>query len=133
MRHDCPFLVQDVLFNSLLAKANRDLAEIARIIGEEHSSHEELAEKTKSAINEKLWDEDPFVVAVDIHYQSDSHMRRAVLKYTVARRWPRVDIAIASVRLRERKESAWPLRSALTQREARQEGNNLAFPNLRWF
>jgi Trehalase len=58
IRDDCPFLVQDVLFNSLLAKANRDLAEIARVIGEEHSSHEELAEKTKSAINEKLWDED---------------------------------------------------------------------------
>jgi hypothetical protein len=75
----------------------------------------------------------PFVVAVDIHDQSDSHLRRAVLKYTVARRWPRVDIAIASVRLRERKESAWPLRSALTQREARQEGNSVAFPNLRWF
>ena len=58
IREDCPFLVQDVLFNSLLCKANRDLAEIARVIGEDPSSHKDLAEKTKGAINEKLWDED---------------------------------------------------------------------------
>jgi glycogen debranching enzyme len=58
IREDCPFLVQDVLFNSLLSRAARDLAEIARVIGEDPSSHEEAAEKTKNAINEKLWDED---------------------------------------------------------------------------
>ena len=58
VREDCPFLVQDVLFNSILCKANRDLAEIARVLGEDPSSHEELAEKTKGAINERLWDED---------------------------------------------------------------------------
>jgi hypothetical protein len=57
IREDCPFLVQDVLFNSLLSKANRDLAEIARVIGEDPKPHEELAAKTKRAINEKLWDE----------------------------------------------------------------------------
>jgi hypothetical protein len=57
IRVDCPFLVQDVLFNSLLCRANRDLAEIARVLGEDPSSHEELAQKTKDAINEKLWDE----------------------------------------------------------------------------
>ena len=58
IRADCPFLVQDVLFNSLLCKANRDLAEIGRVIGEDPSSYEERAGKTKVAINEKLWDED---------------------------------------------------------------------------
>ena len=47
IRSECPFLVQDVLFNSLLCKANRDLAEIARVIGEDPSSYDELAEKTK--------------------------------------------------------------------------------------
>jgi hypothetical protein len=57
IREGCPFLVQDVLFNSLLAKANLDLAEIARILGEDPASHLERAEKTKGAINEKLWDE----------------------------------------------------------------------------
>src|SRR5215218_2750864 len=58
IREDCPFLVQDVLFNSLLSKANVDLAEIARILGEDPSPHKELAKKTKSAIEEKHWDED---------------------------------------------------------------------------
>jgi hypothetical protein len=58
IREGCPFLVQDVLFNSLLAKANLDLAELARILGEDPSPHEERAEKTKGAIEGKLWDED---------------------------------------------------------------------------
>jgi hypothetical protein len=58
IRQDCPFLVQDVLFNSLLCKANTDLAEVARIVGEDPLPHEERAEKTKNAINEKLWDEE---------------------------------------------------------------------------
>src|ERR671912_2072658 len=58
IRQDCPFLIQDVLFNSLLHKADRDLAEIARIVGDDPAPHEELAEKTKSAVEEKLWDED---------------------------------------------------------------------------
>ena len=58
IREDCPFLVQDVLFNSLLAKANGDLAEIARVIGEDPTAHEELARRTKSAVNTKFWNED---------------------------------------------------------------------------
>jgi hypothetical protein len=58
IRQDCPFLIQDVLFNSLLHKADKDLAEISRIVGEDPAPHEELARKTKSAVEEKLWDED---------------------------------------------------------------------------
>ncbi len=57
IREDCPFLVQDVLFNSLLHKAERDLAQIARVVGEDPAPHEERADKTKKAIEEKLWDE----------------------------------------------------------------------------
>ena len=29
----CPFLVQDVLFNTLLCRAEQDMAELARLIG----------------------------------------------------------------------------------------------------
>jgi hypothetical protein len=58
IRQDCPFLVQDVLFNSLLYKADGDLAEIARIVGEDPSPYEDLARKTRSAVEEKLWDEE---------------------------------------------------------------------------
>jgi mannosylglycerate hydrolase len=74
IRSDCPFLVQDVLFNSLLCKANRDLAEIGRIIGEDPSTYDELAEKTKGAINEKLWDEDRGIY-LDYDFADDRPIR----------------------------------------------------------
>jgi hypothetical protein len=74
IREDCPFLVQDVLFNSLLCKANTDLAEIARVLGEDPSSHEELAQKTKDAINERLWDEDRGIY-LDYDFADDRPLR----------------------------------------------------------
>ena len=58
IRRDCPFLVQDVLFNALLCQANRDLAEIAGILGEDSSTFEERAQQTAQAIERKLWDEE---------------------------------------------------------------------------
>jgi mannosylglycerate hydrolase len=58
LREDCPFLVQDVLFNTLLVRAGRDLAEISRILGEDPSPHEARADKTARAVNEKLWSEE---------------------------------------------------------------------------
>jgi hypothetical protein len=57
IREDCPFVVQDVLFNALLCRADKDLAQIARVLGEDASPLEERAQKTAHAINEKLWDE----------------------------------------------------------------------------
>jgi hypothetical protein len=57
IREDCPFLVQDVLFNALLCQADKDLAQIARVLGEDSSPFEGRAHKTAHAINEKLWDE----------------------------------------------------------------------------
>jgi hypothetical protein len=58
IREDCPFLVQDVLFNALLCQADKDLAQIARALGEDGGSFEKRAEKTARAMNEKLWDEE---------------------------------------------------------------------------
>src|SRR3712207_1511057 len=57
IREDCPFLVQDVLFNSLLVKAGENLSEIARAIGEDPGPFEAQSKKTKNAVNAKLWDE----------------------------------------------------------------------------
>lgn len=57
IRPDCPFLIQDVLFNTLLCQANRDLAEIARVLGEDGAPFEAQAERTARAIDAKLWDE----------------------------------------------------------------------------
>ena len=56
IRKDCPFLAQDALFNALLCQGERDLAEIARILGEDPSPHEHRAHRTAGAMNEKLWD-----------------------------------------------------------------------------
>lgn len=58
IREDCPFLVQDVLFNSLLCRAEGDLAEIARLLDEDPSPFEERARKIADAVNAKLWDEE---------------------------------------------------------------------------
>lgn len=53
--NECPFLVQDVLFNTILAKANRDIGEIAEAIGENSEKWFERADKTSRAIDKKLW------------------------------------------------------------------------------
>jgi hypothetical protein len=53
-----PFLVQDVLFNSLLVQANRDLAQIARVVGEDPNPFEAWAERTAASLNAELWDEE---------------------------------------------------------------------------
>jgi hypothetical protein len=57
VRADCPFVIQPVLFNSILVQANRDLAAIARTLEVDSHPFEELAEATGAAL-EKLWDEE---------------------------------------------------------------------------
>jgi len=52
---NCPFLVQDVLFNTLLCKANKDLAEIAELIGENPEPFNKKSDRTARAMNQKLW------------------------------------------------------------------------------
>jgi glycogen debranching enzyme len=58
IRHVVPFALQPVLFNSLLVQSNRDLAEIARILGSDPEPFEIRAETTARALDEKLWDEE---------------------------------------------------------------------------
>jgi glycogen debranching enzyme len=53
-----PFAIQPVLFNSLLVQSNRDLAEIARIVGADPSPFQARAESTAAALDETLWDEE---------------------------------------------------------------------------
>lgn len=78
IRQDCPFLVQDVLFNTLLCQANRDLAEIARILGEDATPFEAWAEGTAEAINTKLWnDEHAIYVDFDLRMSEPIHAHAA--------------------------------------------------------
>jgi mannosylglycerate hydrolase len=55
---DCPFIVHDVLFNSLLVQSNRDLAAIATVVGADPERHERRANETAAAIERRLWNED---------------------------------------------------------------------------
>ncbi|NNG07692.1 MAG: glycoside hydrolase, partial [Desulfobacteraceae bacterium] len=49
---ECPFLVQDVLFNSILCRANRDLLEIGRVLKEDVGEVQEWVDQTSKAISE---------------------------------------------------------------------------------
>jgi glycogen debranching enzyme len=53
-----PFALQSVLFNSLLVQADRDLAEIARALGEDPGPFEHWAERTAAAVDARLWSEE---------------------------------------------------------------------------
>jgi glycogen debranching enzyme len=53
---DCPYLIQDVLFNTLLCQADRDMAEIAALLGEEAAPFAARAEATAQALNSRCWD-----------------------------------------------------------------------------
>jgi Trehalase len=74
IREECPFLVQDVLFNTLLCQSGQDLAEIARILGEDPSPFETRAERTARAISQKLWDE-KFGIYLDFDLVVDEPIR----------------------------------------------------------
>ncbi len=52
---ESPFKVQDILFNSILNRANKDLIFIADIIGEDSSDISKLASKTTASMQKKLW------------------------------------------------------------------------------
>jgi hypothetical protein len=55
IRRECPFLIQDVLFNSILCRANRDLMDIGQEIGADVGQVRQWLEQTISAIRERLW------------------------------------------------------------------------------
>jgi hypothetical protein len=57
IRADCPFAIQDVLFNSILVQAGEDLASIARIVGDDPEPFERAAATTRSSLDRKLWSE----------------------------------------------------------------------------
>ena len=64
IRDVVPFALQPVLFNSLLVQSNRDLAEIARIVGADPDRFEIWAESTARALDEQLWD-DEYALYID--------------------------------------------------------------------
>jgi hypothetical protein len=57
LREATPFAVRPVLFNSLLVQANRDLAEIARVVGADPAGFEAWADLTARGLD-GLWDDE---------------------------------------------------------------------------
>lgn len=57
IREACPFRVQGVLFNALLVQSGRDLAAMAREIGQDGDRFEAQADRTAQAMNARLWDD----------------------------------------------------------------------------
>lgn len=56
--NEAPLQVEDVLFNSVLCRANLDLADIADLLGEDSSEARTWHERTAAAMNSKLWSDD---------------------------------------------------------------------------
>jgi neutral trehalase len=55
IRRTCPVLVKDVLFNTIAVRANRDLAALAEVVGEEPKPFRAWADLTCDHLNKKLW------------------------------------------------------------------------------
>jgi hypothetical protein len=51
----CPFLIQDILFTSMLARSNEGLIHLASLLGEEYSFIEDWNRKTTNGLNQKCW------------------------------------------------------------------------------
>jgi glycogen debranching enzyme len=73
IRDDCPFVVRDVLFNSLLVQANRDLAEISRVVGADPGPFETWADRTAAGLA-SLWD-DAEATYFDFDVRAGTHIR----------------------------------------------------------
>ncbi|WP_051463255.1 MGH1-like glycoside hydrolase domain-containing protein [Deferrisoma camini] len=58
IRAECPFLVEDPLFNAVLARADESLARLAEAVGEDPALPREWAEATARAIRTRLWHAD---------------------------------------------------------------------------
>ena len=73
IRDESPFAMQSVLFNALLVQASRDLAEIARVLGDDPGRFESWAERTAAGLEAKLWMEDD-ALYVDYDVKAGRHV-----------------------------------------------------------
>ncbi len=74
-----PFLVYDVLFNSLLCRANECLIEIGRIVGEDTAELKEYLAATRRAIEKWLWNEE-----AGLYFSYDARSNAQIEKPSVA-------------------------------------------------
>ncbi|UCG39611.1 MAG: glycoside hydrolase, partial [bacterium] len=73
IRSQCPFLVLDPLFNSILSRANRSLARLAGILGLRQERIQAWERRTSEAIRTTLWCPDR-----SMFYPRDAHTGRFI-------------------------------------------------------
>jgi glutaredoxin len=73
-----PFLIQGVLFNSILCKSELDLAKIAEALGYDSQVHYERADKLKTAVNKKFYDD-----TEGIYYNFDLVHQKPIKRDTI--------------------------------------------------
>lgn len=54
---ECPFLIQDPLFNAVLARADEDLAALGKLLGKETDRLRRWHERANEAMQRKMWHE----------------------------------------------------------------------------
>ncbi|RKY51884.1 MAG: hypothetical protein DRP89_08560 [Candidatus Neomarinimicrobiota bacterium] len=73
------FIIQPILFNSLMVSSLHSLREIGKIIGEDTSEISDWIHKTKRAINTKLWNKEK-----SLYGDYDLKNNKLILKDTIA-------------------------------------------------
>ncbi len=71
----CPFLVQDILFNSILVTSNNSLITIGEELGLDVTDIKQWNKKTIAAINQKLWDQE-----TGFYYSYDLRNNKRIFK-----------------------------------------------------
>jgi len=78
IRRESPFIVQDPMFNGILNRSNRALEAIARILGQDETEARQWYDRTRSSVQEKLWNqEDRWFYAFD--WKQDQQIRRKAI------------------------------------------------------
>lgn len=70
---DSPFLVQDVLFNAILYRADKDLQALGDVIGEDTSVIEGWIRRMEAGFNRRFWDDD-----AGLYYDFDVRHQRKI-------------------------------------------------------
>jgi hypothetical protein len=81
-----PFLIEDPLFNSIWCWSAHALAEIAKLLGEDPTPHEKLADRVHAGMLKHLWDPEE-----ERFHAYDLREHRQVRKQTVATLLPLLD------------------------------------------
>jgi len=79
IRKNCPFLIQPIMFNSLLFASLQALQKIEKILNEDTTDIDSLCQNMEKAVNKKLWDS-----GLKRYVDFDLRLNKAIANNTVA-------------------------------------------------